>query len=119
MIAEYLQKIDPKSDGAKRDWVAIYDECANVLYQVVLTPVNLPHSEMTLEAVKFKICLSVSRVIFSLPLIVCVVSSFFSFTFSFLLPFAFIFFPSNFVQLKMRVLLVVPCFHLLARIIWN
>lgn len=34
VIAEYLQKIDPKSDGAKRDWVAIYDECASVLYQV-------------------------------------------------------------------------------------
>lgn len=34
MIAEYLQKVDPKSDGAKRDWVAIYDECASVLYQV-------------------------------------------------------------------------------------
>nr|KYP67577.1 Uncharacterized protein sll1770 family [Cajanus cajan] len=33
VIAEYLQKIDPKSDGAKRDWVAIYDECASVLYQ--------------------------------------------------------------------------------------
>ncbi|WVZ22033.1 hypothetical protein V8G54_000577 [Vigna mungo] len=26
VIAEFLQKIDPKSDGAKRDWVAIYDE---------------------------------------------------------------------------------------------
>ncbi|TQE09325.1 hypothetical protein C1H46_005061 [Malus baccata] len=35
VIAEYLQKIDPKSDGAKRDWVAIYDECANVLYEVL------------------------------------------------------------------------------------
>lgn len=34
VIAEYLQKVDPKSDGAKRDWVAIYDECASVLYQV-------------------------------------------------------------------------------------
>uniref|UniRef100_A0A803LMT4 ABC1 atypical kinase-like domain-containing protein n=1 Tax=Chenopodium quinoa TaxID=63459 RepID=A0A803LMT4_CHEQI len=33
VIAEYLQKLDPKSDGAKRDWVAIYDECASVLYQ--------------------------------------------------------------------------------------
>lgn len=43
VIAEYLQKIDPKSDGAKRDWVAIYDECANVLYQVVILP-WLPHS---------------------------------------------------------------------------
>ncbi|KOM30661.1 hypothetical protein LR48_Vigan01g021500 [Vigna angularis] len=36
VIAEYLQKIDPKSDGAKRDWVAIYDECASVLYQVMI-----------------------------------------------------------------------------------
>lgn len=35
VIAEYLQKIDPKSDGAKRDWVAIYDECAIVLYQEI------------------------------------------------------------------------------------
>ncbi|CAN4106431.1 unnamed protein product [Withania somnifera] len=35
VIAEYLQKIDPKSDGAKRDWVAIYDECASVLYQEI------------------------------------------------------------------------------------
>lgn len=34
VIAENLQKVDPKSDGAKRDWVAIYDECANVLYEV-------------------------------------------------------------------------------------
>ncbi|KAG5031692.1 hypothetical protein JHK85_015674 [Glycine max] len=37
VIAEYLQKIDPKSDGAKRDWVAIYDECASVLYQVMIS----------------------------------------------------------------------------------
>eukprot|EP00249_Psilotum_nudum_P015268 c25233_g1_i1 orf=941-3481(-) len=35
VIAENLQKIDPKSDGAKRDWVAIYDECASVLYQEI------------------------------------------------------------------------------------
>jgi hypothetical protein len=43
VIAEYLQKVDPKSDGAKRDWVAIYDECASVLYQVTILP-RLPHS---------------------------------------------------------------------------
>lgn len=36
VIAENLQKLDPKSDGAKRDWVAIYDECAAVLYQVFI-----------------------------------------------------------------------------------
>ncbi|KAF5769458.1 putative ABC-type Cd(2+) transporter [Helianthus annuus] len=35
VIAENLQKLDPKSDGAKRDWVAIYDECANVLYEEI------------------------------------------------------------------------------------
>ncbi|XP_010261131.1 PREDICTED: uncharacterized protein LOC104600034 [Nelumbo nucifera] len=35
VISEYLQKVDPKSDGAKRDWVAIYDECASVLYQEI------------------------------------------------------------------------------------
>ncbi|KAK4485967.1 hypothetical protein RD792_008621 [Penstemon davidsonii] len=35
VLAEYLQKIDPKSDGAKRDWVAIYDECASVLYEEI------------------------------------------------------------------------------------
>jgi hypothetical protein len=40
VIAEYLQKVDPKSDGAKRDWVAIYDECAYVLYEVGLINYN-------------------------------------------------------------------------------
>ncbi len=34
VIAQNLQNLDPKSDGAKRDWVAIYDECASVLYEV-------------------------------------------------------------------------------------
>ena len=34
VIAQNLQKYDPKTDGAKRDWVAIYDECASVLYEV-------------------------------------------------------------------------------------
>ena len=26
-VAQILQAIDPKTDGAARDWVAIYDEC--------------------------------------------------------------------------------------------
>jgi predicted unusual protein kinase regulating ubiquinone biosynthesis (AarF/ABC1/UbiB family) len=35
VIAQNLQNLDPKSDGAKRDWVAIYDECASVLYEEI------------------------------------------------------------------------------------
>jgi hypothetical protein len=31
----WLQKADPKTDGAARDWVAIYDECSRILYQEV------------------------------------------------------------------------------------
>jgi len=35
VIAQWLQKLDPKTDGAARDWVAIYDECRTVLYQEI------------------------------------------------------------------------------------
>lgn len=35
VLAEWLQKVDPKSDGAARDWVAIYDECSRILYQEI------------------------------------------------------------------------------------
>ena len=35
VIAEWLQKLDPQSDGAARDWVAIYDECSRILYQEI------------------------------------------------------------------------------------
>eukprot|EP00898_Chlorokybus_atmophyticus_P004377 jgi/Chlat1/4940/Chrsp31S04787 len=35
VLAVNLQKIDPKTDGAKRDWVAIYDECAQMLYREI------------------------------------------------------------------------------------
>jgi predicted unusual protein kinase regulating ubiquinone biosynthesis (AarF/ABC1/UbiB family) len=34
-LAVWLQKIDPKTDGAARDWVAIYDECSRILYQEI------------------------------------------------------------------------------------
>ncbi|KAJ7945340.1 Protein kinase [Quillaja saponaria] len=46
VIAEYLQKVDPKSDGAKRDWVAIYDECATVLYQEIDYTKEAANSEL-------------------------------------------------------------------------
>ena len=34
VLAQIFQAADPKSDGAARDWVAIYDECSRILYQV-------------------------------------------------------------------------------------
>ncbi|CAI0554636.1 unnamed protein product [Linum tenue] len=39
-------RIDPKSDGAKRDWVAIYDECASVLYQEIDYTKEAENSEL-------------------------------------------------------------------------
>lgn len=35
VLASLLQKLDPKTDGAARDWVAIYDECARCLYDEI------------------------------------------------------------------------------------
>ncbi|KAL4421257.1 hypothetical protein ABPG75_010548 [Micractinium tetrahymenae] len=35
VLAQFLQKVDPKSDGAARDWVAIYDECSRILYEEI------------------------------------------------------------------------------------
>ncbi|KAL0054955.1 hypothetical protein WJX82_005096 [Trebouxia sp. C0006] len=35
VLAQWLQNVDPKSDGAARDWVAIYDECSRILYQEI------------------------------------------------------------------------------------
>jgi hypothetical protein len=35
VLAQWLQKVDPKTDGAARDWVAIYDECSRILYEEI------------------------------------------------------------------------------------
>ena len=38
VLAQIFQAADPKSDGAARDWVAIYDECSRILYEVRSDP---------------------------------------------------------------------------------
>jgi predicted unusual protein kinase regulating ubiquinone biosynthesis (AarF/ABC1/UbiB family) len=35
LLAKLLDKIDPKSDGASRDWSSIYDESARLLYKEI------------------------------------------------------------------------------------
>ncbi|KAL6785821.1 AKC4 [Auxenochlorella protothecoides x Auxenochlorella symbiontica] len=35
VLAQWLQRLDPKTDGAARDWVAIYDECSRILYEEI------------------------------------------------------------------------------------
>lgn len=41
VLAQWLQAVDPNSDGAARDWVAIYDECSRILYQVCFLNVSI------------------------------------------------------------------------------
>ena len=35
VLAKLLDKFDPKSDGAQRDWDSIYDESAKLLYKEI------------------------------------------------------------------------------------
>lgn len=35
VIEEYNKKVNQNSYGTKRDWIAIFDECATVLYQEI------------------------------------------------------------------------------------
>jgi predicted unusual protein kinase regulating ubiquinone biosynthesis (AarF/ABC1/UbiB family) len=35
LLATWANAADPKSDGAARDWVAIYDECSRILYEEI------------------------------------------------------------------------------------
>ena len=49
VLAQWLQNVDPKSDGAARDWVAIYDECSRILYQVNMALYNSMHVTSTMS----------------------------------------------------------------------
>lgn len=49
VLAQWLQNVDPKSDGAARDWVAIYDECSRILYQVNMALYNSMHVTATMS----------------------------------------------------------------------
>ena len=42
VIAIWLQKVDPKTDGAARDWVAIFDETVRpAITHVIQSPLYL------------------------------------------------------------------------------
>jgi predicted unusual protein kinase regulating ubiquinone biosynthesis (AarF/ABC1/UbiB family) len=48
LLAVLLDKFDPKSDGAQRDWVSIYDESAKLLYK------EINYEAEALNSIRFK-----------------------------------------------------------------
>jgi len=48
VLAVLLDKFDPKSDGAQRDWISIYDESAKLLYR------EIDYRAEALNAIRFK-----------------------------------------------------------------
>lgn len=48
VLAQILDKFDPKSDGAQRDWVSIYDESAKLLYR------EIDYENEALNSMRFK-----------------------------------------------------------------
>lgn len=48
VLAILLDKFDPKSDGAQRDWVSIYDESARLLYK------EIDYRSEALNSVRFR-----------------------------------------------------------------
>ena len=48
VLAKLLDKFDPKSDGAQRDWGSIYDESAKLLYK------EIDYKAEALNCIKFK-----------------------------------------------------------------
>ena len=48
VLAKILDKLDPKADGAQRDWVSIYDESARLLYK------EINYEQEALNCIRFK-----------------------------------------------------------------
>jgi len=48
VLAQILDKVDPKSDGAQRDWVSIYQESAKLLYK------EINYEAEALNSIRFK-----------------------------------------------------------------
>ena len=48
VLAIILDKLDPKTDGAQRDWVSIYEESARLLYQ------EINYEAEALNCIRFK-----------------------------------------------------------------
>ena len=48
VLVKIIDKLDPKTDGAQRDWVSIYDESAKLLYK------EIDYKHEALNAIRFK-----------------------------------------------------------------
>ena len=48
VLSQILDKLDPKSDGAERDWASIYDESAKLLYK------EIDYNLEALNCIRFK-----------------------------------------------------------------
>lgn len=48
VLSQLLDKLDPKTDGAQRDWISIYDESAKLLYK------EIDYNHEALNCLRFK-----------------------------------------------------------------
>lgn len=50
VLCQILDKLDPKTDGAQREWVSIFDESAKLLYK------EIDYEQEAMNSIRFKDC---------------------------------------------------------------